>query len=73
MRKVGDGSNTPNTIPPLMALNLKEREVTGLSNRLTLVVKCRSAPCSSNRDTTAECPFWQAECSGVNPFYKEII
>ena len=65
------GSNTPNTIPSLMSLNLKEREVTGLSNRLTLAVTCRSAPCSNNRDTTAVWPFWQAECSGVNPSCKK--
>ena len=66
------GSNTPNTLPSLMSLNLKEREVTGLSYRLTLAVTCRSAACSSNRDTIVERPFWQAMCSAVKPFCKEI-
>ena len=60
MRKVGDWIKHFNTIISLMSLNLKEREVTGLSNRLTLVVICRSAACSNNIDTTSECPFWQA-------------
>ena len=46
--------------------------MTCLSYRLTLSVTCRSAACSSNRDTIVECPFWQAMCSAVDPFCKEI-
>ena len=72
MRRLEIGSNTPNTIPSLMSLNLKERGVSGLSYGLTLVVTCRSAPRFSNRDTIVDCPFWQAQCSGVNPSCKEI-
>ena len=46
--------------------------MTGLSYRLTLVVRCRSAPRFSNRDTIVECPHQQAQCSAVDPFCKEI-